>query len=70
MRRLYDFENVKIFIKGSSSKILKEKLAKELRGRIIFHEMLPFSFEKFIRANGIKLIKDVIYGKLKTKTMR
>ncbi len=62
IRRIQDKEKARIFITGSSSKMLKSELAKELRGRVIYHEMLPFSFLEFLEAKGVKIDKKTLYG--------
>ena len=62
IRRIYDKEKVKIFITGSSSKLLSKEIATALRGRTISYEMLPFSFEELLIARGIAT-KDIYYSK-------
>ncbi|MBI2583882.1 MAG: ATP-binding protein [Candidatus Aenigmarchaeota archaeon] len=62
IRRIYDKERVRIFITGSSSKLLSKEIATALRGRTISYEMLPFSFEELLAARGIDA-KNVFYSK-------
>ncbi len=49
IRRLIDKEKVKIFISGSSSKMLSKEIASCLRGRTINIEVFPFSFTEYLR---------------------
>ncbi|MFH1773354.1 MAG: ATP-binding protein [Methanobacteriota archaeon] len=59
VRNFYDKNNVKFFVSGSSSKILKSELSALLTGRIITLEMYPFSFREFLKAKGYeKELKD------------
>ncbi|MEM3061111.1 MAG: AAA family ATPase, partial [Candidatus Bathyarchaeia archaeon] len=48
-RSLYD-RGYKIFITGSSSKLLPKEVSTELRGRSLTYILLPFNFREFIRA--------------------
>jgi len=43
IRRLFDTENLQIFITGSSSKLLGAEIATSLRGRSLSIEILPFT---------------------------
>ncbi len=49
IRRLIDVENVQIALTGSSSKLLTTEIATSMRGRSIKTEVLPFSFEEYMR---------------------
>jgi len=49
IRRLLDTENIRIFITGSSSKLLGLEIATSLRGRSLPIEVFPFSFEEFLK---------------------
>jgi len=42
----------KVYITGSSSKILKKEFSSMLRGKCIIKILLPFSFREFLRAKG------------------
>ncbi len=63
VRRIYDKEKVRMFITGSSSKLLSREIASSLRGRTISYEMLPFSFEEVLSANGINASTETAYSK-------
>ncbi len=54
-RRIYDTENVQIFITGSSSKLLSSEIATSLRGRTITYEIFPFSFREYLRYKEIEI---------------
>ena len=53
IRRLLDTENIQIFITGSSSKLLGSEIATSLRGRSLATEIFPFSFEEYLKYNGL-----------------
>lgn len=48
IRRLLDTENMKIYITGSSAKMLSKEIASALRGRTIVREIFPFSFIEYL----------------------
>ena len=58
---LRSFENLgyKVFITGSSSKLLSKEIATQLRGRSLSYLLLPFSFREFLRAKGFELKEHV-----------
>lgn len=49
LRRLADTEKSRIFITGSSSKLMSKEIATSLRGRTIPLEIFPLSFREFLR---------------------
>lgn len=53
LRRYYDTKNVKLYITGSSAKLLSKEIATSLRGRSIATEIWPFSFKEFLDAKKI-----------------
>ena len=55
VRRIYDTLNVRIFVTGSSSKLLSKEIATSLRGRTITYEIFPYSFTDFLKAKDIKV---------------
>ena len=70
VRRIFDTEkNIKIVISGSSSKLLPEEIANELRGRTIVHEIFPFSFEEFLNARNFDY-KNIEYSPRKPELLR
>lgn len=52
VRRLHDERRFRIFITGSSSKLLGREIATSLRGRCLSYILYPFSFAEFLRAKG------------------
>ena len=62
VRRMYDREKIRIFITGSSSKLLSKEIATALRGRTISYELQPFSFLEILRAKGIDLTPNLLYS--------
>ncbi len=55
VRELHDLEKYKIFLTGSSSKLLSKEIATQLRGRTLSYLLLPFSFREFLKAKKIKI---------------
>ncbi len=49
IRRLFDQENCRIYLTGSSAKLLSRELATALRGRSIPFEIFPLSFKEFLK---------------------
>lgn len=62
VRRIYDSKKYRIFITGSSSKLLSREIATTLVGRNITYTLYPFSFKEFLVARGIKIDKKLLYG--------
>ncbi|MEI6462947.1 MAG: ATP-binding protein [bacterium] len=56
IKYLYDNSNVKIYITGSSSLILRSETSK-LTGRFILHEVLGLSFQEYLEFTNQKLFK-------------
>ena len=48
LNRIYESKKYKIFISGSSSRLLSRELATQLRGRTLDFTVLPFSFLEFL----------------------
>lgn len=55
VRRIYDTLNIRVFVTGSSSKLLSKEIATSLRGRTLTYEIFPYSFADFLKAKGIKV---------------
>lgn len=55
VRKLRDSERYKIFVTGSSSKLLGEELSTLLTGRHISYKVLPLSFSEFLSFKGVEL---------------
>lgn len=54
VRRLYDTEDCRIYLTGSSSKLLSKEIATSLRGRTLPYEAFPLSFSEFLSFKKIK----------------
>ena len=54
IRRIYDKENIRLYLSGSSSKLLSSEIATSLRGRTITIEMFPLSFAEYLSFNNVK----------------
>ncbi len=55
VRRLHDQENCRIYITGSSSKLLSRELATSLRGRTLPFDIFPLSFTEFLEFNEVSV---------------
>ena len=53
VRRILDTENVRLFITGSSAKMLSKEISSSLRGRSLTTEIFPYTFAEALRAHGI-----------------
>ncbi len=54
VRRLLERREVRIFITGSSSKLLSKEIATSLRGRSLSFRLFPLSFREFLAFKGFK----------------
>jgi predicted AAA+ superfamily ATPase len=52
-RRIMDTEKIKLYVSGSSAKLLSSEIATEFRGRSLAFELLPFSFREYLRFRGM-----------------
>lgn len=55
VKRVMERDGFRVYLTGSSSKLLSREIATALRGRTLTFEMLPFSFREFLRAKGIEV---------------
>jgi len=61
-RRAVDREGMKVFVSGSSSRMMPFEIHTELRGRSWSIEILPFSFKEYLNIKGIDITdKSLIY---------
>ncbi len=67
IRRIYDAENIRIFISGSSSKLFYSEINTSLRGRTLTYKLFPLSFNEFLRFNVIDT--DYLYSKTRAKIL-
>ena len=49
LRRIYDNQNMKIIVSGSSSRMSGEEIPTELRGRFLEIKIFPLSFREFLK---------------------
>ena len=70
IRRVYDKKNAKIYITGSSSKLLSKEIATSLRGRTLSYYLFPLSFEEFLRFRQVTLNKDFEYTDARFKVKK
>lgn len=61
VRRIYDREKAKIFITGSSSKLLSKEITTALRGRTLSFALYSLNFKEFLRFKGVELERDFEY---------
>lgn len=55
VRELHDLRKYRLFLTGSSSKLLGREIATQLRGRTLSYLLLPFSFREFMAARKVKV---------------
>jgi len=62
-RRAVEREDIRVFVSGSSSKMMPAEIQTELRGRAWGVEVLPFSFREYLSAKHIDINdKKLVYG--------
>jgi len=61
-------QNWKVIVTGSSSKLLKDNIATELRGKAISSTVYPLSFSEFLSFKGINSITRSTKGKVLIRT--
>ncbi|MBT4375776.1 ATP-binding protein [archaeon] len=67
VRRVYDTITQKIFLTGSSAKLLSKEIATSLRGRTISYELYPLSFREYLEFRGIEVEQNTTKGLAKIK---
>ena len=66
-RRAVERENIKVFVSGSSSKMMPTEIHTELRGRSWSIEILTFSFREYLRARTVDIHdKSLMFGRKKS----
>lgn len=60
LRRIYDTENIFLFVTGSNSKLSSNEIPTELRGRFLEIDIFPLSFEEFLVFKEIKIDKKAV----------
>lgn len=69
VRRLNDAGYV-IYVTGSNSRLLSMEIATSLRGRNYSIQVLPFSFQEFLKIRGVKLSKNWEFDGTKTQVIK
>ncbi len=54
VRRIYDTENIRLFVSGSSSKMSSKEIPTELRGRFLEINVFPLSFREFLNFKNLR----------------
>ena len=67
VNRLQNTEKCRVFITGSSARLLSKELATELGGRTLSRQLFPFSFNEYLAAGGIRTKRDIIANRDKVK---
>ncbi len=63
VRRVVEHENIRVFITGSSSKVMPKEIQTSLRGRSWSIEVTPFSFREYVSLKGVDINnKRIFYG--------
>jgi len=72
VRRIHDERRFRIFITGSSSKLLSREIATSLRGRCLSFILYPFSFAEFLKAKKYPLesLAEIQYSEEKGKVLK
>ena len=63
VRRVWDTENCRLYITGSSSRLLSRELATALRGRTLPYEIFPLNYKEFLRFNQVSINPNTAKGK-------
>jgi predicted AAA+ superfamily ATPase len=63
VRRMFDTKNVKIYLTGSSAKLLSTEIATSLRGRAITTEIWPYSFQEFLEFQEFPILDTKMLSK-------
>ncbi len=70
IRRFLDTKKVKIFLTGSSAKLLSKEISSSLRGRSLATEIWPYSFAEYLSTDQAKLPQEKIGKATQDKLLR
>lgn len=56
VRRIYDTEDISVFLTGSSSSLLRRDMSSAMRGRCLVFEVFPLSFAEFLAFRNIAYV--------------
>lgn len=63
LRRIYDNNDIRIFVSGSSSRMSEEEIPTELRGRFLEIKVFPLSFREFLKFKKLHFdVKTIDYS--------
>jgi len=63
LKRLYEKKQFRIFVSGSSSKLLSQEIATELRGRTLSDRIYPLSFIEFLKFKNFEFDNSTEFSK-------
>jgi len=63
IRRLFDTKKLRVYLTGSSSKLLSKEIHTSLRGRALATEIWPYSFKEYLLANQITFKSNLLSKK-------
>lgn len=69
LKFIYDTTSVKVIISGSSSLELQAKTGKYMVGRIVYFELLPFSFAEYLSTKDVRLLSLVNDNRVKLEKL-
>jgi predicted AAA+ superfamily ATPase len=69
IKRLTEREGHKVYLTGSSSKLLSKEIATQLRGRCLSVELFPLSFKEYLRFKGFEF-EDILTEQDKALILR
>lgn len=70
IRRIFDTKNVRIYLTGSSAKLLSKEIHTSLRGRGLASEVWPYSFKEYLRAQQISFKEEILGQKIYDQLMQ
>ncbi|MBN2524491.1 MAG: ATP-binding protein [Bacteroidales bacterium] len=70
IRKLRDGTDYKIFLSGSSSKLMSRELSSLLTGRHLSYELTPFSFTEYLVANGLDHVDKKVFSLQEAQIIR
>ncbi len=70
VRRIAEQEKARLYLTGSSSRLLSREIASSLRGRTISYELVPFSFDEMLLAKGVAVDRTLFYSSRRFEVKR
>jgi uncharacterized protein len=69
INRLYESKKFRIYVTGSSAKLLSKEIATQLRGRVISKNIFPLSFKEFLKFKEFEINKLTFLTNQKSKLL-